>query len=146
MVERARAERRGQREKGAVVAWELRFTLEDRPGTLAGASKALGDAGINILAVAAFSMPQGFGVRFLVEDAEAARRALEGAGITVEGMKEGLVVEVEDRPGQLAATAGKLGAAGVNIESCYVLGESAGRKRLVLTADDTERARSILGG
>jgi hypothetical protein len=76
----------------------------------------------------------------LVEDAGAARQALEGAGIRVTGEREVVVLDVVDQPGTLGSVARKLADAGVNIDWAYL----ATRTRLVLAVSDLDRARSAL--
>jgi len=75
--------------------------------------------------------------------AAAARSALEGAGISIEGEREAVVVDVssEDRPGKLAELAEKIGAAGVNLAACYV----ASGSRIVLSSDDAQGLRTAVG-
>ena len=126
------------------MAWEIRVTVDDSPGTLAGISEALAKAGVNIQTIAALAAGGQFPVRVLVEEGDMARKALEEAGILVDGVKEPFIVSVEDRPGALAAFACKLADAGINIESSYVLGDDDGRKRLVVTVDHPEEARALL--
>lgn len=126
------------------MTWELSLTLQDRPGQLAGMSEILGRAGVNIQTLAALATGGQFCVRVLVEDADTARKALEEEGITVEAVKEPLLVSLDDTPGALGACARRVADAGVNIESSYVLGDEDGRKRLVFTVDDPEKARSLL--
>jgi hypothetical protein len=126
------------------MAWELSLTLDDRPGTLAGLSETLGRAGVNIETLAAFTAGGQFAVRVLVEDTEAARNALEDEGMKVEATKEPLVASLDDAPGALGALARRMAEAGINIESSYVLGDEDGKKRLVFTVDDPERARGLL--
>ncbi len=126
------------------MAWEIRVTLQDRPGTLAGMSEALGKAGVNIETLASFGAGGQFSVRAVVDDAELARKALDEAGITPEAVKEALLVTLDDRPGALGAFARKLADAGINIESSYVAGDEAGTKRLVFTVDDLEKAKGLL--
>jgi hypothetical protein len=80
-------------------------------------------------------------VHLLVEDADGARQALQGAGYTVDAAKEALVLSsVEDRPGYLGEMAGRLAEAGVNIEVAY-LGTGT---RLVLAVDDLDAAQRAL--
>jgi len=122
------------------VAKDLQVELEDRPGTLAQLGEALGRAGVNIEGFCAVPV-QGRGrVHVLVEDAGAARQALEGAGVQVTGEREVLVVDVVDQPGTLGSVARKLADAGVNIDWAYL----ATRTRLVLAVSDLDRARSAL--
>lgn len=77
----------------------------------------------------------------LVEgDATAARGALESAGVEVLGEREVLIVEIEDRPGELGRLARRVAEAGLNIELQYL----ATRSRVVLGVEDLEALRSAL--
>ncbi len=122
------------------MATDLRVEAEDSPGQLAAIGGELGKAGINIDGFCA-AVAGGRGVvHLLVEDADGARQALEGAGYTVDAEKEALVLSAEDRPGYLGEMAGRLAGAGVNIEVAY-LGTGT---RLVLAVDDLDAARNAL--
>ena len=119
------------------MARDLTVLLEDRPGTLADMSEALGDAGINIEGICGVPQ-QGKGViHILVEDAAGARQALEVKGMNVSAEREVLIMEVEDRPGALGKISRSLANAGVNIEFIY----AATNTRLVVAVDDLEKAR-----
>ena len=123
------------------MATDLRVEAEDSPGQLAAIGGELGKAGINIDGFCA-AVAGGRGVvHLLVEDADGAREALQGAGYTVDAAKEALVLSsVEDRPGYLGEMAGRLAEAGVNIEVAY-LGTGT---RLVLAVDDLDAAQRAL--
>ncbi|MCH8339340.1 MAG: ACT domain-containing protein [Chloroflexi bacterium] len=118
----------------------LTVILEDRPGMLAQLGEALGGAGINIDGGCAVTSEGEGWVHILVEDAAAARAALEGAGLSVSGEREVVVVDAENRAGELGATARKLAEAGVNVELFYVSADT----KLVFGVDDAEKARSAL--
>lgn len=125
------------------MATDLAVSLEDRPGTLATLGETLGKAAVNIEGICAITH-EGRGVlHVLVENAAAARTALEGAGIKVEGESEALVTDVsgQDRPGTLGEMARKMADAGVNIQVCYL----GTRSRGVLVTSDNEKARAALG-
>jgi hypothetical protein len=80
-------------------------------------------------------------LHLLVEDAGAARQALEGAGYAVSAERDALVLtDVEDRPGYLGDVASRLANANVNIEVAYL----ASATRLVFGVDDLEAARGAL--
>ncbi len=118
---------------------DLTVILEDRPGTLAQMGEALGRAGVNIDGMCGFPC-EGSGVlHILVEDAAAARSALQGAGLEVSAEREVLLLEAEDRPGSLGEVARKFADAGVNLDLIY----KATQTRLVLGADDMEKARAV---
>ena len=123
---------------------DLTVSVEDRPGTLADIGEALGRAGVNIEGFAGVGVEGRGIIHLLVADAAAARRALEGAGIEVEGEADAIVLDWAadaDRPGALGEAARKVADAGVNIRAAYV----ATHDRGVLVTDDNEEARRALG-
>ncbi|HEX6236099.1 MAG TPA: hypothetical protein VFZ68_02840 [Acidimicrobiales bacterium] len=123
------------------VATDLRIEADNRPGQLAAISEELGKVGVNIEGFCAVATDGRGVLHLLVEDAGAARRALEGAGYPVLAERDALVVtDVEDRPGYLGHVAGRLAGADVNIEVGYL----ATNTRLVFGVDDVETARRSL--
>jgi hypothetical protein len=122
------------------MATDLAVTVEDRPGVLAGLGAAAGAAGVNLEGVSGVAAGPGSVVHFLVEDAAAARAALEGAGFTSIVEREVLAVDIDDHPGALGELAGRIAAAGVNVDLVYL----ATGPRLVLGAADLEAIRSAL--
>ena len=77
---------------------------------------------------------------FLFEDGEAARQALETAGIRVAAVRDVLVQKLsQDEPGQLGKFTRRIAAAGVNIEVQY----SDHNHQLILVVDDIERGRAV---
>lgn len=125
------------------MATDLSVSVSDEPGGLATAAEALGAAGVNIEGVAGLGGGGTGHIHLLVEDAAAARSALEGAGLKIDGEREAVVVDVsgEDRPGALGELARKAADAGVNLAACY----AATRSRLVLVADDAAALRKAVG-
>lgn len=122
------------------MATDLKLTLEDRPGALAGLGEALGAAGVNIDGGCAVTGGGSGEVHILVEDAGAARSAIEAAGMSIDAERPVLVVEAANQPGELGAAARKLANAGVNIELYYV----AAAAKLVFGVDDMQRAQAAL--
>ena len=124
---------------------DLTVSLEDRPGTLADLGEALGKAGINIEGMCAVASEGRSIIHLLVTDANAARAALEGAGIKVEGEAEPLISELAsdqvDRPGAIGQMARAMADAGVNIQVVYL----ATKNRAVAVTSDTAKARQALG-
>jgi len=122
------------------MAKDLTVVLEDRPGTLADIGEALGKAGINIDGLCGFPC-QGKGViHILVEDAAAARRALQEKGLEVRDERQVLVLKVEDRPGAFGDVTRRIANAGVNIDLAY----PATNNRLVIGGDDLDKARTAV--
>ncbi|MFW9799533.1 MAG: amino acid-binding protein [Candidatus Thorarchaeota archaeon] len=123
------------------MSTDLTIILKDRPGTMADLGEALGKAGVNIDGGCGF-LCEGVGVaHILVEDAAEARRAAEAAGFEVRADRPVLVFEAKDEPGELGNIARRIADAGVNVELLYV----ASGDRLVLGADDLDKARAAIG-
>lgn len=123
------------------MAKDLTVVLDDRPGTLATLTEALGKAGINIDGLCGFPSEGKGVIHILVQDAAAARRAAEAAGFTVRGEREVLVLDAQDRPGEVGQIARRIASAGVNIDLIYV----ATKTRVVIGATDLPKAKAALG-
>ncbi|HZM86699.1 MAG TPA: amino acid-binding ACT domain-containing protein [Blastocatellia bacterium] len=119
---------------------DLTISLENRPGALAEMGDALGRAEVSIAGGGAFVV-EGRGVaHFLFEDGDAARRALEAAGIQVLEEREVLVQRLnQTEPGQLGKITRRMAEAGVNIEVLY----SDHDHQLILVVDDIEKGRTV---
>lgn len=122
------------------MATDLTVVLENRPGTLAELGEVLGKAGINIEGLCGFPVAGEGVIHVLVEDGAKATQALEDAGMKVEGSRDVLVLEVEDKPGIFGDICRKISDKGVNIDLSYI----ASNTRLVLGADDLEKAAAAL--
>ena len=117
---------------------DLTVILEDRPGTLADMGETLGKAGINIDGLCGFPCEGKGVIHLLVEDAAAARRALEEIGLEVRGERQVLILELEDRPGAIGDITRRIANAGVNIDLIY----AATNTRVIIGADDLDKARA----
>lgn len=122
------------------MATDLTLNLEDRPGGLARVGEALGKAGINIEGICGVTVGGEAIIHVLVEDPDKAKRALKANGLDVTDELEVLVLPVEDRPAVLGNVARRLAGADVNVRVAYLATSS----RLVLGADDMEKARATL--
>jgi hypothetical protein len=122
---------------------DLEVVLTDEPGQLAKLGQSMGEAGVNIQGMCAFT-GEGRGIiHVLVDDAVAGRAAiaLKHNGMGVADQRKVLVVDVENRPGSLGELALELAEAGVNIELLYT---TYGGIRLVIATDDLASARAAL--
>jgi hypothetical protein len=119
---------------------DLAIALDNRPGALAEMGEALGRAGVSVEGGGAFVV-NGQGVaHFLFEDGEAAREALEGAGIQVLEVRDVVVLRLnQTEPGQLGKISRSMAEAGVNIEVLY----SDHEHQLILVIDDIAKGRAI---
>lgn len=120
--------------------YDLCITLDDRPGALAEMGEALGQAGISIEGGGAFVVNDEGVAHFLYEDGDAARKALEDAGIKVLACRRVLVQRLDqEEPGQLGRITRLMADAGVNIEVMY----SDHNNQLILVVDDAEVGAKI---
>lgn len=119
---------------------DLSIALDHRPGALAEMGEALGRAGVSVEGGGVF-VANGVGIaHFLVADTDAARAALDAAGIRVISENEVLVQKLrQDEPGQLGRIARAMADAGVNIEVQY----SDHDHNLILVVDDFDRGRIV---
>jgi hypothetical protein len=124
---------------------DLTVILEDRPGTLADLGEAMGRAGVNIDGICGFPSEGKGMIHILVEDADAARRALEGAGIEVKDERDVLIlrqgVDIVDRPGQTGEIMRRLADEAINVDLVYATWNGDA----VMGADDIAKARETLG-
>ena len=118
----------------------LTIELVDRPGTLAELGESLGRAGINIEGGCGFAI-EGKGIlHILVEDAEVARMAVASADLEVIGERDVIMLDIEDKPGELGRITRQISDGGVNLDLIYL---SKGGK-LVLGGDDMDKARTLI--
>jgi len=120
--------------------FDLEIHLSDQPGALAAMGRALGDAGVSVEGGGAWVVGGKGAAHFLFHDGDAARRALENAGIIVGQCREVVLQRLKQAvPGQLGKLTGLMAEAGVNIEVLY----SDHDNQLVLVVSDVERARQV---
>ena len=118
--------------------------LDNRPGSFAGLTRALAERGINLRGISGGGTGACAYTVLETDDDDATRAVLRSSGYPyVEG--ETLIVQVEDKPGGLAAVAEKLAAAGVDIRGVLFVGRTDGSVETALSVDDVARARRALG-
>ena len=119
---------------------EFSVKLTNRPGQLATLSREMATAGVNIEALAAISAGESAFVKLVVDEDEAARRVLTGAGMSFEERRV-ISAVLHDKPGALADMAEALANTGVNIEAMYLLHSSAEGLHFAVAVDDDETAK-----
>jgi len=100
------------------VTKEFTAYLEDRAGTLGKVCRALADRGVNILALHSFPSASKNVTRFIVDNPEAARAALNGERLT-HTEADVILLKLPHRPGEVARAASRLGEANININYAY---------------------------
>lgn len=116
---------------------EFTVHLANRPGQLAALARRLGDAGVNIDALAAFAAGDAGVVRIVAEEADTARRVLEDACVPFEEHRIVATV-VRNQPGALAHLTESLAETGVNIDAMYLLHADGEHLQFALAVNDPE--------
>src|SRR5687768_6292753 len=122
------------------MAVDLVMDIENTPGALARVAAAISDAGVNIAAATCIGPGDRAEVHILVPHAEAARHSLAISHLGVTREREVVVVDVQDRPGELADLTRKIAKAGINLDLVYV----ATNNRVVFGSDDMEGLRAAV--
>ncbi|MEM9005102.1 MAG: amino acid-binding ACT domain-containing protein, partial [Cyanobacteria bacterium P01_F01_bin.86] len=111
-----------------------------RPGAIAEMGEALGKAGVSVEGGGAWVVNNIGVAHFLFCDGEAAKEALEAAGMKVLAVKDILVQRLQqDVPGQLGMLTRRMADAGVNIEVLY----SDHEHQMILVVDNYERGKAV---
>jgi hypothetical protein len=121
---------------------DLEIEFENHPGALADMGEALGRAGVNVEGGGVWSCDGGKHsvAHFLFEDGDAAREALEAAGIRVVADREVVILRLHQiEPGQLGRLARRMADARVNIQVQY----TDHHNQLILVVDQLVKGRAI---
>jgi hypothetical protein len=125
------------------MATDLTITVEDRPGGLASIGEALGKAGINIEGLLGIGFEGRGIIHVCVQDGAGARKALEGAGVKVEGEAEAILgppVQGAETPGTMGMMARQIADAGINVRAVYM----ATGSRVVMVTDDNAKLMELM--
>ena len=122
---------------------DFAIELTDRPGELGRVATALSRYGVNLKAVTGLALEKHVLVRFIADDPDAARSALQGAGIR---FTEDEVVNVllENHAGELTAVTSKLSEAKVNLRAIYLTGIVDNLVELAIVTDDARKTKRML--
>lgn len=121
---------------------DLEIVFDNHPGSLAEMGEALGKAGVNLEGGGVWSGDGGKTsvAHFLFDDADAARKCLEEAGIRVTDAREVLTLRLRQiEPGQLGKLARRMADGGVNIQVQY----TDHHNQLILVVDKLVKGRAI---
>ncbi|MHB1398416.1 MAG: ACT domain-containing protein [Trichloromonadaceae bacterium] len=123
---------------------QISIFIENKSGRLAEVTHALGDAGVNILALS-LADTNDFGIlRLIVDQTELARTSLKQKGFTV-NKTDVVAVEVPDRPSGLYSILAILDQGQVNVEYMYAFVERQGGNAVIIFRfDNPEEAIQVL--
>jgi hypothetical protein len=124
---------------------QLSLFLENKPGALRAPCDALAAAGIDLLTVSLADTAQYGVLRFIVRDPAAAQKVLSDAGM-VARLTDVVTVEVDDKPGGLAAVLRPIEEAGLGVEYMYDFGAARkpGKAAIIFRFEDPDAALAVL--
>jgi len=121
---------------------QFEISINDRPGELAKVTDALAANGINIMAIASERCTNPM-IRIVTDDERSTRTALTKANMKFRE-NELMVIELQDRPGELSKMAKRLAKSGVNVESIHILSKGTSTTSIALVVDNYKKATEIL--
>jgi hypothetical protein len=124
---------------------EFTIRLEDRPGTLGKLCQTLAEENVNILAYQQFLHEKGQGsVRLVVDNPDKTRATLDRQRADYRETEVAKVM-LNNRPGELARVASRLGEEGININYGYSGAEpGANASFLILGVADAGKALKLV--
>lgn len=128
--------------RGEVVKQFIVF-VEDKAGELARVAEALAQSATNIRGLAADKLGTRPSIKLVTDDENSTRKALERAGLEFEE-SEVVVVDLIDRPGEIAKVARKAAKAGVNIDSVFLIGKKGTPAAIAIGTKDAKKAKNAL--
>jgi hypothetical protein len=118
--------------------------LVNKPGVLSQIFRELAKAKVNVEAVAMMDSMEHGVLRFIVDDAGAARPVLKRLNIGV-AEAEVLAVTLPNRPGAVADVCERLTAAHINVSYMYCTsGANGGKTNVVLKVPDIKKTIKVL--
>jgi len=126
-------------------ATQVTVVLDNKVGALSKLCSALKRAKVNVQAISVVDTADTCAVRLLAQPSPRAVKALRKSGASV-STQPVVTAKLVNKPGALAAAAGKLAKAKVNIHYCYGSAQAAGKPALVVFAvDKPAKAARVLG-
>ena len=127
---------------------ELSIITDNRIGTLANVTEALGGVGINIEAIAAYEQGGKAVFRVLTNDATSARKALDKApGIKGVVVSDVIVLKLDNRPGELGKVTRKMANRGIDLESLYIVSRMGDHTQIAIKPieEHHSKVKDLLG-
>lgn len=123
---------------------QLSIFVENKPGRLHLIMDALGDNGINIVALSIADTTD-FGIlRVIVSDVDKARAVLKEMGV-ISKVTDVIAVYIDHKVGGLAAVLDHISDTGLGINYMYAfLGRTEGKALMVMKPDDMDAATKVL--
>jgi hypothetical protein len=117
------------------------ISVDNKPGAVAEIVRTLGNAKVNILALAAWAEGPSGTVQVIAEDSRRAKKALDDARISYQEQPIDQV-EIANKAGALAKTLDQLAGKGVNLNMVYATTTKGGKKAVAVYSVAAAAAKS----
>ena len=117
--------------------------VEDSVGELARVTEALAQSAINIRGLATDKVGPRPAGKVITDDENSTRKALKRAGMEFDE-SDVLVLDLSDKPGEIAKVARRVAKANLNISSVFLLGKKNTPASIALVTNDFKRAKMYL--
>ncbi len=124
---------------------EITVFAPDRVGLIADVSEALAENNVNIDSISVETSEGNAIIRIITpsEDEGDAKEALEKEGFkTFES--DVLVLNMADKPGELASVSRKFAENGINIENVFLLSKQGAKSVLAFKVSDYDKAKALM--
>ena len=128
------------------VKKQIVIGLENRPGRLAHVTRCLAEWKVNILAISVADTADLGIVRLIVDKPGVATKNFKESCPFTISERDVVVVELPNKPGELAQVAKKLAAKRINIDYIYGTASKKGVVTLVLAVNNARSAAKALRG
>ncbi len=123
---------------------QITIVSEDHPGILAAITEAMAQAGVNIETLDAETIGSTAVFILTVNRYDDALRAL--ANTPYQAVSEdALVIQLEDKPGELARITRRFKDANINLRSVRILRRDTGKSIVAVSTESNEEALELLG-
>lgn len=128
----------------AVPMEELVVSVKDQPGEMDKIAVAFGESGVNIMAVALFTLKGEGRIHMVVSDLKKGKKVLEGLKYKPT-VGQVLILELKHSPGELARVTKALADAKINIDLLYGSGSTYPSAQMVMGVSNLKKAEKVLG-
>lgn len=117
--------------------------VENKVGELARVAEALAQNAINIRGLATERTGMKPTVKIVTDDEVSTRAALKKAGLSFDE-SDVLVLDLMDRPGEIAKVAKRAAQVGVNFDSVFLIGKKDTPAALAVGTPDPKKAKRLM--
>ena len=123
-----------------ILTRQFNIYIEDKVGELARVTEVLAKSAVNIRGLATDKLGRGPSVKIITDDEASTRKALSRAGFDYEE-SEVVVVDLIDRPGEIAKIARQVARNGKNISSVFLIGKKDTPASLAFVTQDLKNVK-----